>query len=322
MKAAITHAYGSADVLQTRDVPTPTISDREVLIRIHASPVTAGDLRLRAADFPSFSVLPGRLMVGVFGPRRSVQGTMFAGRVIEVGGAVTRFSVGDSVFGYTAHGAYAEYLSMPEGGAMARMPAGLGYDEAAAVPYGAGTALHFLRDLGAVGAGDRVLIVGASGGVGRFAVQLAKHLGAEVTGVCSRSSFELVRSLGADHVIDYATEDFTQRGQRYDVIFDIAGATSFGRSRTSLTEEGRYLTPVLSVGLLLQVALTAMSGGPRAKFAVVLPDQDDMNQLRALLEQGVIRPVIARRFPLERIAEAHAEAETGRVHGSVMVTLH
>jgi NADPH:quinone reductase-like Zn-dependent oxidoreductase len=319
MKAAITPSYGPAHVLQIRDEPTPGIGDHEVLVQIHAAPVTAGDRRLRAADFPGISALPGRLMMGVLRPRHVVQGTMFAGRIVEVGTAVTRYAVGDDVFGSTDHGAYAEYLCAPEDGPMARMPADLGYDEAAAVPYGAVTAMLFLRDLGSVAPGDKVLIVGASGGVGRFAVQLAKHLGAEVTGVCSRTNFELVRGLGADHVIDYKTEDFTQSGKRYDVIFDIADATSFGRCRSSLTQDGRYLTLYISVGVLLQMALTSLTGGPQAKFSVAFGDRKDMEQLSDLIEQGVIRPVIAKHFPLARIADAHAEAETGRLHGSVMV---
>lgn len=321
MKAAITRSYGPADVLQIRDVPTPTLSARQVLIEVHASPVTAGDLRLRAADFPSFSAVLGRLMLGVFGPRRPVQGTMFAGRIVAVGGAVTRFAVGDDVFGYSARGAYAELLALPEDGALARRPAGLSYEEAAAIPYGAGTALRFLRDLGAVRPGERVLILGAGGGVGLYAVQLAKDLGAEVTGVCRRGSFDLVRSLGAAHVIDYTTEDFTTNGQRYDVIFDTADATSFRRCRGSLTAAGRYLTLTLSTGALLQLAVSALGRGPRLKSAVVLPAQADMEQLRALVERGALRPVIARRFPLDRIADAHAAAEEGRLSGSTMVML-
>lgn len=321
MKAALTPSYGPAEVLKTADVPAPTIGERDVLVEVHASPVTAGDRRLRAADFPSITAAPGRLMVGLLRPKHPVQGTMFAGRVLRVGSAVTEYAVGDDVFGSTDHGAYAEYLAMPESGAMAKMPACLDYAEAAAVPYGAVTALRFLRDLGAVGPGSKVLIVGASGGVGRFAVQIAKHLGAEVTGVCSRGSFELVRQLGADHLIDYESQDFTQTGERYDVIFDIAGVTSFRSSRQSLTQDGRYLTLFFSVGVLLQMAVTALVGGPRAKFSVALGDRDDMEQLRDLIERGVIRPIVAQRFPLDRIAEAHAEAERGRNAGSVVVTV-
>jgi NADPH:quinone reductase-like Zn-dependent oxidoreductase len=320
MKAAVTPAYGPAQVLETHELPKPSIGAHDVLIEVRATPVTEGDRRLRSADFPSISALPGRLMIGVRRPKHRVQGTMFAGRVVAVGSAVTRYAAGDDVFGSTDHGAYAEYLAMPEDGAMAKMPSGLRYDEAASVPYGAVTALRFLRDLGGVKPGDHVLVVGASGGVGRFAVELAKHLGAEVTGVCSQASFELVRSLGADHVIDYASEDFTANGVRYDVIFDIAGKSSFARCRDSLTENGRYLTLFVSVGILVQMALTSLFGGPQAKFGIAMGTHEDLEELRGLVERGVLRPVVASRFPLERIAEAHAEAENGRPHGSVVVT--
>jgi NADPH:quinone reductase-like Zn-dependent oxidoreductase len=260
-------------------------------------------------------------MIGVFRPKHPIQGTMFAGRIVETGSAVTRWAIGDDVFGSAMRGTYAEYLAMPETGAMAKVPSAMGYDEVAAVPYGAFTALHFLREVAAVQAGDKVLIVGASGGVGRFAVQIAKHLGAEVTAVCGHQSFELVRSLGADHVIDHGTTNFTQNGLRYDVIFDTAGVTSFGGSRASLTEHGRYMTLFLSIGLLLQVILTSIFGGRKAKFAVAMPAQDDMEELRELMQRDVLRPVIARRFPIEDIANAHVEAETGHAHGTVMVTL-
>ena len=321
MKAAVTPAYGSADVLETRELPTPIIGDHDVLIQVRATPVTEGDRRLRSADFPSISALPGRLMIGVRRPKHAVQGTMFAGRVVAVGRAVTRYAVGDDVFGSTDHGAYAEYLAMPEDGSMAKMPSTLGHDEAAAVPYGAVTALRFLRDLGGVKPGDHVLILGASGGVGRFAVQLAKHLGAEVTGVCSREGFDLVRSLGADHLIDYQTESYSDNGRLYDVIFDIADATTFACARSSLKADGRYLTLFVSVGILLQMALTSVGGGQKAKFGIAMGTRDDLEELARLVERGIIRPVVARRFAFERIADAHVAAETGSVHGSVVVTL-
>jgi NADPH:quinone reductase-like Zn-dependent oxidoreductase len=321
MKAALTTAYGAAGVLQMREVARPTLKAHEVLVQIRATAVTAGDVRLRTADFPSLSALPGRLMIGLFRPKHPIQGTTFAGRIVEVGSAVTRWTVGDDVFGSAMRGTYAEYIALPETSAMARLPAKTSYDEAAAVPYGAFTALHFLREVASVRPGDSVLVVGASGGVGRFAVQIAKHLGAEVTAVCSREAFELVQSLGADHVIDHKVTDFTRNGARYDVIFDTAGVTSFGRSRSSLSAEGRYLTLFLSVSLLVHVLLTSIFGGRKAKFTVAFGDHDDMQELRELMERGVLRPVIARRFPLDDIADAHVEAETGRSHGSVMVTL-
>lgn len=320
MRAAITPVYGPAHVLQPREVPRPTLGAHDVLVEVHATPVTAGDLRLRGADFPPLSVVPGRLMLGVRRPRRAIQGTMFAGRIVEIGRDVTRYAVGDDVFGSALQGAYAEYLSMPEEGAMAKMPANVSYDEAAAVPYGAVVALRYLRDLGSVRPGDKVLVIGAAGGVGRFAVQIAKHLGAEVTGVASRRSFDLVKSLGADQVIDREA-DFTRSENRYDVIFDTANATRFGRCRSSLTAKGRFLTLDVSVGLLLQMAITSLFGGRKAKFAIVLGDRADLEEVRDLVAQGRIRPAVGRRFPLSRIAEAHAEADADRSHGCVIVTV-
>jgi len=320
MRAAVTPIYGPASVLETRDLPTPRPGDREVIVEMRATPVTAGDLRMRAGDFPSITALPGRLMLGVRGPRNAVQGTMFAGRIVEVGSAVSRYAVGDDVFGSSGHGAYAELVRVREDAAMAKMPSNVSYDEAAAVPYGGVTALRFLRDLAAVRPRERVLVVGAAGGVGRFAVQIAKHLGAEVTGVCSRKSFDLVRALGADHLVDYERESFTESGRRYHVVFDTADVTRFERCRSALTDDGRYMTLTISVGMLAQMALTSMGGGPRVKFGIALGDADDMIELRDLLERGVLRPIIGERFPLERITEAHAAAALRRGSGAVVVT--
>jgi NADPH:quinone reductase-like Zn-dependent oxidoreductase len=321
MKAAITPQYGSADVFETREIPRPVVGEHDVLIEVRASAVTEGDRRLRSADFPTIMALPGRLMVGLTRPKHPVQGTMFAGRVVEVGGGVTKYRVGDDVFGSADHGAYAQYLALHEEAALAKMPQGVNYEEAASVPYGAVTALRFLRDLGSVGAGQRVLVLGASGGVGRFAVQLAKHLGAEVTGVSSRKNLDLVRALGAEHAIDYESEDFTQNGERYDVIFDIADKATFSEVRGSLTERGRYLTLFASLGVLLQMVLTSMGSGPKAKFGVALGEAKDMEELRDLMTRGVLQPVVARSYPLERIAEAHRAVESRQVSGNVVVTM-
>ncbi len=320
MRAAVTPTYGSANVLELRDVEAPAPGHREVLVEVHASAVNAADLRLRAADFPSISAWPGRLIIGVRRPKHAVQGTAFAGRIVAVGRDVTRYAIGDEVFGSTMHGAYAEYLAVPEEGPIARKPTRLGYDEAAALPYGAVTALRFLRDLASVKRGEKVLIVGASGGVGRFAVQIAKHLGAEVTGVCGAESFDLVRSLGADHVLDRRTTDLTHNAVQYDVIFDV-GVTTFSRCRSSLSREGRYLTLLISVGVLLQMLVTALRRGPRAMFSIASGDAADMAQISELADRGVVRPVMASRFPLERIVEAHLEAAAPRAHGAVIVSV-
>jgi len=318
MRAAMNTTYGAPTVLSTTEVSRPAIGDHDVLVEVHASAVTQGDRRLRAADYPGISRLLGRLMTGLIRPRHTVPGTMFAGRVAAVGNAVTRFREGEDVFGSAMRGAQAEYLAMPEDGAMAHMPANLGYAEAAATPYGAGTALVFLRDLAKVQRGERVLIVGASGGVGRFVVQLAHHLGAEVTAVCSRDQ-DLVRALGADHVINYTEEDFTQNGQRYDVILDTHEGNRFRRNRGSLTPRGRYLSLYMSAGLLLQMLITAIFGGRRAITGVAIANAEQMEAVQKLVAAGGVRPVIARRFGLEQIAEAHTFLEASRPRGTVVV---
>lgn len=320
MKAIITPGYGSPTILETREVATPTPGEHELLVEVRATVVTEGDRRLRSADFPGVTALPGRLMMGVFAPRASIQGTMFAGRVVGVGSGVTDFAVGDDVFGGVDHGAYAEFLTVSEEGRVAKIPDGVTYEEAVDVPYGGVTALQFLRDVGEVKPGDHVLVVGASGGVGRYAVQLAKQMGATVTGVCSARNAEFVRTLGADHVIDYTTQDFTTNGERYDVIFDIADATTFSKCRRSLTPTGRYMTLYVSIGVLIWMALTALGGGPRALAGVALGTREDIEKLRDLLADGVLRPAIAARYEFDRITDAHAAAEAPRAPGSVVIT--
>jgi NADPH:quinone reductase-like Zn-dependent oxidoreductase len=304
--------------MELAERPRPSIAANEILVKVHATPVTAGDRRLRAADFPGFTALFGRLLIGLSGPRHVVQGTMFAGQVEAVGADVTRFAVGDDVFGSVDHGAYAEYLSLPAAGPVAKMPAGLKYAAAAEVPYGGVTALRFLRDMAQVQTGEHVLIVGASGGVGRYAVQIARHLGAEVTAVCSTAQLEAMRALGAHHVIDYTREDFTQSGGRYDVIFDIADAARYGRCRHLLRPSGRFLTLFASLGILARALTTRLFGGPRASMGVALPRQADLETLADWLAQGVLRPVVQACFPLDEIVAAHAHAERVRSGGTIV----
>jgi len=312
--------YGTPDVLRATEIDRPTPGPGEVLVEVHASAVTQGDRRLRAADFPGVSAVFGRLLIGVFGPRHSVGGTMFAGRVAAVGPEVTRFAVGDDVFGSVDHGAYAEYVALKEDGAIAAKPEGLGYAEAAAIPYGAGTSLTFLRDMAKVQRGERVLIVGATGGVGRMAVQVAKHLGAHVTAVGSRDA-ELVRALGADELIDYTAEDFTARDARWDVIFDTTEGDHFRAFRGSLTATGRYLSLYLTPRLLLEMAITSLRRGPRAIGGVALGSAEGTEELRALVEAGAVRAVVAERYPLGEIADAHRALEGRRPSGDVVVEI-
>jgi len=320
MQAAMNTEYGTPDVLDVTEVDRPTPGPREVLVEVVASAVTQGDRRLRAADFPGVSAVFGRLLFGVFGPRHPVGGTMFAGRVAAVGDEVTRFSVGDDVFGNVDRGAYAEYLVLEEDGAIATKPQGIGYGEAAAIPYGAGTALTFLRDMAKVERGERVLIAGATGGVGRMAVQVAKHLGAHVTAVGSRDA-ELARALGADEFIDYTVEDFTARDARWDVIFDTTEGDHFRAFRGSLTATGRYLSLYLTTRLLFQMAITSLRRGPRALGGVALGSAEGMEELRELVETGVLRAVVAQRYPLSEIADAHRALEGQRPSGDVVVEI-
>lgn len=320
MRITMTTQYGGPDVLSVREAPLPDVGPHDLLVQVHATPVTAGDRRLRAADFPSFTAVIGRLMFGLLRPRRPVQGTNFAGRVVQVGAEVTRFAVGDDVFGAVDHGAYAEFLAVSEDAAVAPIPEGTSYEEAAGAPYGAATALHFLRDQAQVQPGERVLILGASGGVGRFAVQIARHLGAEVTSVGSQATLPLLRELGSHHVLDYATEDFTQNGQTYDVIFDLADASGFRHSQGSLTPTGRYVSVYMSVDVMWHTLRTSRSGGQRALFGIAMASSEQMADVAALLASGGIRPVVAETYGLEDIAQAHARAGSGEVHGEVLVT--
>jgi NADPH:quinone reductase-like Zn-dependent oxidoreductase len=317
VRVAITPQYGPADVLEITQAPDPIVGAHEVLVQVHASPVTAGDRRVRAADFPGASAAVGRLMMGVLRPRNPIQGTMFAGEVVAVGSKVSRYAVGDRVFGSADHGAYAELLLRPEDSTMGIIPEGFDYAQAAAVPYGALTAMYFLEELAQLQPGESVLLLGAAGGVGRYAIQVAKHLGARVTAVCSPDDFELVRELGADAVLDYK-QDFRTQGQRFDVIFDIADVATFSDSKDVLTPTGRYLTLYISLAVLAQVAWTSMGSGPSAKFGIALGDREGLERMQGWMAQGVIRPVLAQSYPLLEIGAAHALAEQGP-KGEVMV---
>ena len=322
MLAATHTQFGPAHVLRTQEVEKPTVGRNEVLVRVHASPVTEGDRRLRAADFPGFTGIFGRLMFGLFRPRNPVPGTMFAGRVVAVGKDVSRFQVGDDVFGSCGHGAQAEFLAVDEGAPLAKIPVGIGYDDAAAVPYGAVTALAFLRDVARVEPGDRVLIIGASGGVGRFAVQIARHLGAHVTGVASGRNAAMVERLGANEVIDYTRVDYTDNGETYDVIFDTVRGDGFRGARGSLSDGGRYVTLYVSLLILWQALRSAIFGGPKPRASVVVGSQSLTADVAELMAQGVVTPVIAARYPLARVADAHAEQESGRPAGAVIVSVN
>lgn len=321
MKAAYYEKYGSADVLEIRDVERPAIGDNEVLVQVHATSVTSADWRLRASAFPGVFWLAGRMMFGLLAPRNRILGSDFAGRIVATGRNVTKFKGGDEVFGFSGKGAHGEYLAISEDGPIVRKPAVLGHDEAAAVPFGVLSALVFLRDFARIRPGQKILINGASGGVGVFAVQLARHFGAEVTGVCSTANLDLVKSLGADHVIDYTREDFTRSGRAYDVIFDTVGKVSFSRCRHALTEKGIFLPLEFGLKEICQAMVMSMTGGRKVVIGISGDTKEDLALIGGLLQAGAIRPVIDGRYPLERIADAHRRAETRHKTGSVIVTI-
>lgn len=318
MRAARHTSYGAPDVLQIVEVARPTPAPGQILVEVHASMVTQGDRRMRAADFPGVSALFGRLMFGLTGPRRTVPGDNFAGRVVAVGEGVGRFEVGDDVFGSALHGAHAEYVCVDEGGVVAAMPSNCTYREAAALPYGALTAWVFLFEMAKVQRGERVLIVGATGGVGRMAVQVASHLGAHVTAVGSRDE-ALIRQLGADDFIDYRQTDVTRTDARWDVIFDTTEQGRFRRFRRVLGKQGRYLTLYARLAALYHMLVTRLFRGPRAIVGVAMGTAEQMDTVRHLAEAGGVEAVIAETYPLEEIVEAHRALERGGLPGAVLV---
>lgn len=328
MQAIICTAYGPPEVLQLREVPTPAPKEGELLVRVHAHTINYGDLVARtfATISPGEFNMPlplwllARLSFGWRRPRVHILGSEFAGEVAAVGAGVTRYRPGDRVFGYLGQqmGANAEYLCVAEAGMVATMPEGLSYAEAAALPYGALTALGLLRNV-TLGPGRRVLVVGASGGIGAAAVQLARHAGAEVTGVCGTNRVAYVRALGAARVLDYTREPIAAAGGPFDVVLDVLGRSSFAEVRPLLTPEGRYLRASFKLRELSQMAWTAMRGGRRVICAFAAETPADMQTVRGLAEAGALRAVVDRCFPLEETAAAHRYVESGERRGPVVV---
>ena len=324
MQACIYEEYGPAEVVTVGEVARPEVKADEVLVRVHAASVTTADWRFRRAAFPGGFALAGRLMLGLFRPRNPVLGMDFAGTVVATGKDVTRFRLGDRVFGSTnpmRRGAHAEYVAVKESDAVAHTPASLTHAQAAAIPFGGNSGLAFIRDFGRVQPGHRVLIVGASGGVGVWAVQIARHLGAEVTGVCSTRNLELVRSLGAHHVVDYTTGQLGEPGKQYDLIFDTVGVTTFAGCKAALTEKGLYLPLNSGLAEMGQALLTAFSRGKRVKHAISKNTREGLEALLTLIASGAIKPVIDAVYPMNQIVAAHRHVEGRHRSGSVVVTM-
>lgn len=320
MKAVVYTEYGAPEVLSLQDVEKPTPGDNEVLIRVMATTVTAADGMMRRGD-----TAMSRVILGLRRPRRRFRtmGLELAGRIEQIGRDVTRFREGDRVFGFTGFsvGAYAEFACMPENGSLARLPGNVSYEEAASLVDGPTTALYFLRDRARVRRGDKVLVIGASGSIGTAAVQLARHFGAKVTAVCSGGNEELVRSLGAHEVVDYTRQDFTQNGERYDVIFDTVGRSSFFRCKGSLRDGGRYLLTVGGPRHYFLDLWTRLFSRKRLIHGMSIHKNDALRQVRELVEAGELRPVIDRRYPLAGIPEAHAYVDRGHKKGNVVVAV-
>ena len=320
MKAIIYTQYGPPEVMQIVELDKPVPKDDEILIKTHASTVTSGDWRARSLILPRGFGWMARLMFGITKPRNPILGTEIAGEVEAIGMDVTKFAVGDEVFANndTGMGCSVEYKCMPQDGAVVLKPAALFYDEAAAMSFGGATALIFFRR-GNLQSGEKVLINGASGGVGTAAVQLAKHFGAEVTAVCSAANEELVRSLGADHVIDYTSTDFTQNGETYDVIIDILGRSSFSQCKVSLTPHGTYFLVSFKMKPVLQTLWTKYFGGKRVMATFGSDKAADLLEAKELIEAGKIAPIVDKTFPLAQAAKAHRYYESAERAGGVAI---
>ncbi|MCB0734499.1 MAG: NAD(P)-dependent alcohol dehydrogenase [Bacteroidetes bacterium] len=321
MKAIKATGYGSPDVLKLSEAIKPTPANHDVLVRIIASSATAADTMMRTGK-PLF----GRLILGLRKPNNPIPGTGFAGVVEEVGSAVTSFKKGDQVFGETTigFGANAEYLTIPEHGVIHHLPANLNYADAATYCDGVITSYNFLKRVAQVQVGERVLINGASGSLGTAAVQIAHYLGAEVTAVCSSRNAHWVTSLGAHHVIEYDRNDFTQSHERYDVVFDTVGKSSFSACKSILTPNGKYLSPVLSLSTIGSMLWTSIVGKQKAIFQATGMQKDPelktlLNEVLSIHRDGKLKIVIDRQYPLEKLAEAHRYIETGRKKGNVVI---
>jgi len=320
MKAIVYKKYGSQNVFELQELEKPTPEPREVLIRISASTVTTADCMMRRGD-----TILSRILLGLVKPgkRYQILGTEFSGVIEETGSKVKKFKPGDEVYAFRGFGTgcYAQYKCMNENGSLAIKPSNIDFPEAASVVDGATTALFFLKEKAKIQKGHKVLINGASGSIGTFAVQLAKYFGAEVTGVCSTGNIELVKSLGADKVVDYTKEDFTGTIDNYDLIFDTVGKSSFTSCRKALKNNGKYVVTVMTFKVILQSLLTKFGNKKKVIFAMSLNKTEALNFIRALIEEGKLKTIIDRQYPLEELPAAHDYVEQGHKLGNVVITL-
>ena len=317
MKAIVNTQYGEPEVLQLKEVEKPSPKDNEILLKIKATAVNSGDWRLRKAE--PFAV---RLFLGLTKPKIHILGSVFSGEVESVGKDVTRFKVGDEVFGHTdmRFGAYAEYKCIPENGSLALKPSSLTHEEAAVIPFGGTTALHWMRKV-KIKTGQKILINGASGAVGTAAVQLAKFFGAHVTGVCSTANIDLVKSIGADHVIDYTKEDFTKSGVTYDIILDTVNTLSFSDCLKSLHKNGSLILSAAGLSDMVRGLWTTMTSSIKVFTGVISHNAEDIIFLKNLIETNKFKSVIDIIYPLEKMADAHAYVEKGHKKGNVAIAL-
>lgn len=323
MKAIVCTKYGPPDVLKMEEVEKPTPKDNEVLVRTHAATVTAGDCEIRGFKMPNWLWIPARIGFGLRGPRKKILGQELAGVIEATGKDVKRFRKGDEVFASTglSMGAYAEYVCLSEESIIAKKPVNMTFEEAATVPMGGLIALSYLKK-GNIQNGDKVLINGASGSIGTIAVQFAKYLGAEVTGVCSTGNLDMVRSIGADHVIDYTKEDFTRNGEIYDVIFDVVGKSPYSGSLKALKENGRYLLGNPGLLQMVRGRWTQITSSKKVISGAAGEKTINLIFLKELIEAGKIKAVIDRCYPLEQTAEAHKYVEKGHKRGNVTITVN
>lgn len=324
MLAVVAKGYGDPSVLQLQSVPKPELKSNEILVKVYTSTVTKADTMMRTG-----TPYLGRLVIGLRKPKHPIPGTCFAGVVVARGEAVSKFEIEDAVFGETTIGfsSNAEYVAVSENGVVLKKPESIPYAEAATLTDGPLTSYNFLKEIGRIKPGQKVLVNGASGSLGTAAVQLAKHFGAEVTGVCSTRNVGLVKSLGADYAVDYTKQDFAKSGLTYDLIYDTVGKSSFKHSKEVLTPTGQYLSPLLQFSLLIQMLRTSKSAGKKAKFAAtgMLKDhvlREMLTEVVNLMQEGKLKTIIDRQYPLEKVAEAHTYVDAGHKKGNVVIAIH